>query len=897
MPRLTAHVLALLLTWSRLAGAQAPDSDYVERGPRFLLASTAAPVPVRVDVTRTPVLRQSISLDLNGVALGDALREVSAKAGMQLAFSNTMLPADRTVTFRADHITVAAALTELLIDAQVDVLFSRDGRAVLVRRAEDLQGGAVSGKVTDAKTGKAIPNVSVYLEGTRWRTTTGEDGAYRLVDVTAGAYTLTVSRIGYTRQTQSVTVSAGQGTTVEVRLELSASPLDAVVVTGTMVPTEVKALPTPVSVINAEDIQQQNLQRVDQVFRGQVPGAIAWEQAPGQDWLSTINIRGASALASTPILKTFIDGVEAADPAELAIIDPSSVERIEITRGPEASTLYGAGALSGVMQIFTKKGQPGLTRPQVMAKVSAGGVGGFDGQSAALQTDNAVAVLGGSETASYSLGGTYRHVGEWVPSYNSTDWGVSVGAQTAQGPLRLAASARYSDKTWRSPWDTRFQSYGPYYSKPSCQALRLHQQTYGVTASLQATPSWQHTLTLGDDQSSYSNYSTQRCYTTPADSFLTAAGAREAKASLLYHTDLSLRLGTAAVAMLTAGVNYNMWEDVDFSTFRATQTTGNLNGSPSVDRIPWPSTGYFGQILISLHERLFLTGGIRAERSPTFGGNFGTAWSPRVGAAYLFERGPVTAKVRASYGESIRAPFPGYTEAQQYPYAVVLANPALAPERQRGADGGVDVYMGRASLGVTYYNQRVIDLIDFVSVPRPQGDTLPAYQYQNVSRVHNTGWEFEGHLHLGSAQLGGTYSITNSTIQQLPSGYPAGSYQVGDNILGIPHTSAGVTGTYSPLPQTTLSASMTYIGHWTNNDLVSLLGFYYLGQPYRGSSRAYWIQYPAVTKFAVGVSQVVRTDLTAFVRAENIANDLRFESSNISIPRPRSMTVGVTVRY
>ncbi len=179
MPRF-AYVVALLLTWSRLAGAQALDSDYVERGPRFLLASTSAPVPVRVDVTRTPVLRQSISLDLNGVALGDALREVSAKAGLQLAFSNTMLPAERTVTFRADHITVAAALTELLIDTQVDVLFSRDGRAVLVRRAEDFQGGTVSGKVMDGKTGKAIPTASVFLEGTRWRATTDESGAYKL---------------------------------------------------------------------------------------------------------------------------------------------------------------------------------------------------------------------------------------------------------------------------------------------------------------------------------------------------------------------------------------------------------------------------------------------------------------------------------------------------------------------------------------------------------------------------------------------------------------------------------------------------------------------------------------------------------------------------------------------
>jgi len=264
MPRLTPFVVALLLTWSRVAGAQAPDSDYVERGPRFLLAS-AAPAPVRVDVTRTPVLRQSISLDLNGVALGDALREISAKAGMELAFSNTMLPAERTVTFRADHITVAAALTELLIDAQVDVLFSRDGRAVLVRRA-DFQGGTVSGKVTDARSRQAIAGASVTLVGTRWRTTTDENGQYRLTAVAIGTYTLTASRIGYAKQSQSVTVAGEQEATVDLALEAAATDLEQVIVTGTVVPTARKAIPTPISVVTGEDIQQQNLQRVDQVF-------------------------------------------------------------------------------------------------------------------------------------------------------------------------------------------------------------------------------------------------------------------------------------------------------------------------------------------------------------------------------------------------------------------------------------------------------------------------------------------------------------------------------------------------------------------------------------------------------------------------------------------------------
>ena len=55
-------------------------------------------------------------------------------------------------------------------------------------------------------------------------------------------------------------------------------------------------------------------------------------------------------------------------------------------------------------------------------------------------------------------------------------------------------------------------------------------------------------------------------------------------------------------------------------------------------------------------ERVFLTAGLRAERSPGFGETIGTVISPRVGAAYAHQVGPVAMKLRLSYGESIRAP-------------------------------------------------------------------------------------------------------------------------------------------------------------------------------------------------------------------------------------------------
>jgi len=881
----------LLLCGNHAALAQSvPDP----RGPQFLLASASpSKAPVVVEAGSVASLRRRVSLSLDGARVGEALAELSRVSGLQIVYADGVVPSEGRVHFRAEEITVAAALTEVLLDAGVDVLISPGGSVVLVKRGA-VQTGSVAGRVTDAKTGQGIPGASVSLDGTRWRATTDENGAYRLVEVTPGTYTLTASRIGYTRQSKSVTVAAGQEATLDVRLEVSASPLDAVVVTGTMVPTEVKALPTPISVITAEDIERQNLQRVDQVFRGQVPGAVAWDLGP-VDYNSVIAVRGASTLSATPGIKTFVDGVEVADPQFIALINPSDVDRIEILRGPQASTLYGAGALNGVMQIFTKKGHFGLARPVVSGKFSAGGVGGLEGSGTAPQTDNSISIVGGGGQSSYSVAGSYRHVGEWVPNYNSTNWSASAGGRTTQGPLEIASFASYSSKTFDYPWNTQLQSYS-YFSQPPYQTNLLREQTYGITASLQATQNWRHTLTVGYDQTYWTYYQTRARFTTPADTFLNYDSYHQAKASVLYHTDLSLDLGNRVLATVTAGANNDSYDAVTFFTGNATRTAGSLDGSTFPYAIGWTNTGYFGQVQFGVADRLFFTAGIRAERNANFGTQFGTAWSPRIGGSYSVPLGTVAAKVRVSYGESIRAPNPLQRDGVQAATYEYLANPNLGPERQRGVDGGIELYFGqKASLAATYYNQRAIDLIQLVTVPPPPGDTLPTSQYQNIARVGNQGWEFEGSLTAGLIHLVGTYSITHSTVQQLAPGYPAGGYQVGDPILAVPHSSAGATATYSPLSGTRLTASVTYIGHWIENDYLALFGFYFGGQPYRGSTRGYWMQYPAVTKFAIGISQQLAKSIGAFVRFENLGNNLRYEANNYNIPMSRSVMVGATL--
>src|SRR5439155_22946954 len=118
--------------------------------------------------------------------VGEALAEISRASGLQIVYADGVVPSEGRVHVRAEEITVAAALTEVLLDAGVDVLISPGGSVVLGKRGA-VQTGRVAGRVTDAKTGQGIVAASVAL-GTRWHTTTDESGQYRIADVASGTY-------------------------------------------------------------------------------------------------------------------------------------------------------------------------------------------------------------------------------------------------------------------------------------------------------------------------------------------------------------------------------------------------------------------------------------------------------------------------------------------------------------------------------------------------------------------------------------------------------------------------------------------------------------------------------------------------------------------------------------
>jgi len=438
-------VVGTLTSWTPRA-AVGQQLAFAAQTPRFFYAHSTAVKPVELDVRHEAVLGRVVSLHVERTTIAGLLAEIQRQTGLTFAYDHDF-PATRPVTLEADSITVAAALGAILVGTGVDVVLTPTGHVWLTKSnppAPRVQEGAIVGRVTDKRTGDPIFGATVVLTPTRKSTTTGEDGRYRFPNLSPGNYTVRARYIGYESLVSPVVVSADQAAAVDFPLERSAQPLEQLVVTGTVLPTEVRAIPTPVSVITGRDIEQQHARRMDLLVRQAVPSAVAWnfEGSPQ----TALTVRGASSVGGgSGSLKVYLDGVEISN-RTFAAIDPNSIERIEIVRGPQAGTIYGSDAIGGVMQVFTKRGDGNSSRPRVEAQAALGVIqspyGDF-GAGSALRQEYGGSVRGGTSAVSYNLGGGYTHAGDWVPEGRFSIPSAYAGVRVVQGPLTVDLSGRY----------------------------------------------------------------------------------------------------------------------------------------------------------------------------------------------------------------------------------------------------------------------------------------------------------------------------------------------------------------------------------------------------------------------------------------------------------------------
>ena len=221
--------------------------------------------------------------------------------------------------------------------------------------------------------------------------------------------------------------------------ESGAHQVGDVVVTATRTETPAAQVASSVTVVTSEEIERRQLRLVTDVLR-RVPG-VDVRRNGGPGTTTSIFIRGGD---SDHVL-VLLDGVELNDPSSpsrtpvLNDLTIEDIERIEVVRGPQ-SVLYGGDAMSGVIQIITKRGSG-------EHKVVGSGEGGSYSTARGV-----VSASGAIDDVDYAVSGSYWSTdGFSASSAGAERDGYRNGTVSARGGWKLNeqfsldSMFRYSD--------------------------------------------------------------------------------------------------------------------------------------------------------------------------------------------------------------------------------------------------------------------------------------------------------------------------------------------------------------------------------------------------------------------------------------------------------------------
>lgn len=214
--------------------------------------------------------------------------------------------------------------------------------------------GEIVGRITDAATGQPLPGANVLIVDTFLGAGSRPDGGYQIARLQPGDYRIKAAYIGYRSETVNVSVAAGRTATVNFSLKQTPLVGEQVVVTGSRQPENLASAAGSIHVLGKDEMVRRGNFRIDEALVS-LPGVTLVGE--------NVNIRGGSGynrlggsrtlvlLDEVPMLTSDLGE------ANWNLVPITEVEHIEVSKGA-ASSLYGSGALSGVVNISTK--QPSL---------------------------------------------------------------------------------------------------------------------------------------------------------------------------------------------------------------------------------------------------------------------------------------------------------------------------------------------------------------------------------------------------------------------------------------------------------------------------------------------------------------------------------------------------------
>ena len=453
---------------------------------------------------------------------------------------------------------------------------------------------------------------------------------------------------------------------------------------------------TSVSVVTGEQIRQQNIRTAVDALRS-LPG-VSVSRSGGPQNLTVVRLRGAESRHTL----VRIDGVEVNSGTDgtfdFSNLTTEDIEQIEVLRGPQ-SGLYGSGALGGVINIITKSGKGPLT---VRVRAETGSLGTRDG---------AISISGGDDRAH----GIFTVYGRTTDGFNLSQTGSENDFGefrniSFNGGFKLTDSLKIDGSLRRST--TRGGRDDGFGGVKNGFAVAADDNSFFETAltigRLQATLDtfdgrWVHKAFINRAHTNAQDTSIPSFFGTP----FTETISQNTKYGYTSTYRLDAPAGTPVRHFVTGLIER---EEETFE--QPTNPLGSLRERARVSAA--------GEIRGEYFNSLFLSATARRDDNDAFD-DFTTY---RTSAAFKVPNTPF--RLHGSYGTGVKYPSFG----EQFGFFFGFApNPELKPETSKGWDAGIETQLfgGRGVIDVTYFNQNLINEIDF--------RTIPVFQFQPFNRT------------------------------------------------------------------------------------------------------------------------------------------------------------------
>jgi vitamin B12 transporter len=487
-----------------------------------------------------------------------------------------------------------------------------------------------------------------------------------------------------------------------------APTLGETVVTANRTPQALSDLVGDVSIIDRKTIERSGATGVAEVL-ARLPG-IEISRTGGVGNTTSLFIRGAE----TRFTAVYLDGVridsQSTGGAGWEGIPLSQIDRIEVLRGP-AAAVYGSDAVGGVIQLFTKRGEEGVS-PYAGIGFGSKGLrkieGGVSGKSGLFDYSFGVAH---EESKGYNVQpASKRNVvkdGYTSPDrdgYNSTSGNVKLGFQITPDQ-RLEATLLTSDIKAGYDATVSYRTKPPILFRDDVSNNTL--RTAGLTWSAKWNDIYSTRVQVTDSQS---------VYKTQPSFYRTETNLR----GYLFQNEF--RLGPHLVTA-------TLERREDALENAPTTSSKLLSRDRSQDAI---SLGYGfvqGPHSLQLH--------VRHDRDSEFGGK--TTGSAAYGYA-------ITRSLRftASAGTAFRVPTL-YQRFSEYGVST------LRPESSQNVELGMNYAKDGTTAGIVVYRNRVRNLINFVGTATGCASTFGCYT--NVNRATLQGATLSASQRLGDVTL------------------------------------------------------------------------------------------------------------------------------------------------